>query len=62
MIVLILDKPTFWLVVKVYTLEQAVGNEVCPGTEREKEINFSTTDTVDTRVGTNGGTDSTIER
>ena len=45
-----------------YPAKERVGNKTCPGMERKEEINFSTTDTVGTRVGTNGGTDSTIER
>ena len=44
----------------INALHGAVGDKVCPGTERE-EINSSTADTENTHVETNNGTDSTTE-
>ena len=38
------------LYVYLKSIQDHVGDKVCPGTERE-EINSSTTDTVNTRVG-----------
>ena len=43
-----------------YPAKERVGNKVCLGMERE-EFNSSTTDTVNTRVGTSGGTDGTTK-
>ena len=43
-----------------YPAKERVGDKVCPGTERE-EINSSTTDTVNTHVGTSGDIANTTE-